>query len=229
MQKYSQWNQLHWNRIINACKEWTAVQTLGHSIQFTYQIGSSQEPKSGVKIICLTREFYKRPEDATKRGSSGHKRGNNKRATIMTFGANEWEAGSNIRSSPLSPFSQSLTAKGYDSSLEVEPESVSLWTWNPNLNFNWNWTWQSATWSLALLAMASFLVVLGTLALWLLVIFLLPIVPFFWVPYASRLGDIKRWENVKKWQWNVRNFCLWVVARNNCCGIDNSQKGTNKF
>jgi len=42
-----------------------------------------------VKIICLTREFYKRPEDATKRGSSGHKRGNNKRATIMTFGANE--------------------------------------------------------------------------------------------------------------------------------------------
>lgn len=204
---YSQCNQLHWNRIINACKEWAAVHSLGHSIQFTYQIGSSQAKKSGVKIICLTREFYKRPEDATKRGSSGHKRGNNKRATIMTFGANEWEAGSNIRF----PYPWPSLPVAYRKRIWQQLRSRAwTWAWVPNFSFNWNWTWQSATWSLALLAMASFLVSLATWALWHLVIFLLPIVPFLSAfCMRSDSGDIKRWENVKSLQRkNLLSSCF---------------------
>lgn len=70
---YSQCNQLHWNRIINACKEWAAVHSLGHSIQFTYQIGSSQAKKSGVKIICLTRSFTKDPKMPQKEAAAATK------------------------------------------------------------------------------------------------------------------------------------------------------------
>lgn len=170
---------------------------------------------TGVKIICLTREFYKRPETRRCHKKSQHqpaaapKRGNNKRATIMTFGANEWEAQTQI-SLPRSPslvyrkrIWQQRPTIGCDSSLNqsLEPKL------KPKLNLT--------AWHLVFrLWVSSFLVIL-------LVIFLLSFRSLFLVP-ASGLGslcdpdaDSKRWENVKSWLGNRGTFCFSAAY----CGI----------